>query len=312
MLVGLRGLAQAVGEVEQSAILLVPSGGNGPVEHLRRLLDKGLVPGALGVLQQEPDALDVVSGVDGAALGVVQPGSPVHVHVFQGALQLRLYVVLENVVYALLGPLFVEGLPLRVRPQQHAGDVQDNHGGAEGPARPGLRDGLGAHAHGVRHALAQVPVQVIALPGPFQPGLVPRYAVVLGVGDGAEGLGKVVAPLAEGLALCGDGKIHPVAALVVEAVLLHKVQAAFRRVQPLLLHTVVMAQESENPAAAALHPHAFVGGVDTALPVQAGVHSTMLLVHSMLQPEVGGAFQLGPDPGPGFLQFLPIHHIPLF
>ena len=56
-----------------------------------------------------------------------------------------------------------QGFRVRVRPQQHAGDVQDNHGRAEGPAGPGLRDGFGAHAHRVGLALAQVPVQVVAL-----------------------------------------------------------------------------------------------------------------------------------------------------
>ena len=34
--------------------------------------------------------------------------------------------------------------------------------------------------------------------------------------------------------------------------------------------------------------------------------------HAVLQPEGGGALQLFPDPGPGFLQFLPVHSIPLF
>ena len=253
------------------------------------------------MLQQEPHALDVVAGVDGAALGVPEPGRAVHVHVLQGAFQLRLHVVLENVVHAPLGPLLIEGLPLGVRPQQHAGDVQNNHGGAEGPAPPGLRDGLGPHAHGVRFSLAQVPVEVIALPGPLQAGLVPRHAVILGVGDGAERLGEVVAPLAQRLSLRRDGEVHPVPRPVVEAVGLHEVQAAFGGVQPLLPDSVIAAQKGKDPAAAALHPDALVGGVDFALPVQAGVHAAVLFIHAVLQPEIGGALQFRLCPSLGFL-----------
>mgnify|MGYP002508174424 CR=1 FL=1 len=46
---------------------------NGPVEHLGRPLHQLLVPGPPGVLQQEPDALDVVARVHRAALGVEEP-----------------------------------------------------------------------------------------------------------------------------------------------------------------------------------------------------------------------------------------------
>ena len=259
------------------------------------------------MLQQEPHALNVVSGVHRAALSVVQPGRAVHVHVLQRAFQLRLYVVLENVVHALLRPLLIERFALRVGAQHHAGDVQDNHGRAEGPAAAGLRDGLGAHAHRVGLALAQVPVEVVAFPRPLQTRFLPGHAVVFRVGDGAERLGEVVPPLAQRLALCGDGEVHPVPGLMVEAVGFHEIQAAPAGLQPLLLHTVGMTQECVNPAAAALHPYALVRGIDFALPVQAGVDPAVLLVHAVGQPEAGRTLQLFPHPGLGVHQFLSVH-----
>ncbi len=233
VLIGLRRLAQGVDEVEQSAVLLVPAGLNGPIEHLGRPLHQLLVPGPLGVLQQEPDALNVVARVHRAALGVEEPGLPVLSHVLQHAFELRLHVVAEDVLHALPRPLLIERLALGVRAQQDACDVENNHGDAEGTARAGLGDGLGAHGHRVRLALAQIPVEVIALPRPLQPLLLPCYPVVLRVGRGAEGLGEVVAPLAQGPALRRDGEVHPVSGGVVEAVGLHEVQAAAAGLQPL-------------------------------------------------------------------------------
>ena len=167
--------------------------------------------------------------VDGASLGVVQPGRAVHVHILQHAPQLGLHVVLENLVHTLLGPLLIEVLPLGVHPEHHPGDVEDNHGPAEGAALPGLRDGLGAQAGGVGHAVIQLPVQVIGPSRPLQPDGLAGDAVVLRVGQGVKRLGEAVAPLAQGLAVPGDGEVHPIACGAVDAVFLHKVQAASGR-----------------------------------------------------------------------------------
>ena len=309
VLIGLRGLAQAVDEVEQAAVFLIPAGVDGPVEHLGGLGNQLLVAGALGVLQQEPDALDVVAGVDGAALGVVEPGGAVHVHVFQGTLELRLNMVLEDVVHTLLGPLLIEGPAVRVGAQHNAGDVEEDHRRAEGPAAACLRDGLRPHAHGVLHALAEVPVEVVALPCPLQPDRIAGDAVVLRVGDGAECLGEVVASLAQRLALGGDGKVHSVAAGAVKAVGLHEVQAAPAGLQPLRSLAVLAAQEGEHPTAASLHPHALVGGVDLPLPVQAGIHAAVDRIHTVFQPEVRRAGELLPRPRLGGGQFLSIHRV---
>ena len=307
VLVGLGGLLQAVGEVQQSAVLIVPAGFDGPVENFGGLLHQFLVAGALGVLQQEPHALDIVAGIDGTALGVVEAGGAVHVHVLQHALQFGMDVVFENLVHTGLGTLLIQGLPLAVHPQQHAGDVQDDHGDAEGPAGAGLGNGLGAHTHGVGHTVGQIPVQVIGPACALQIFLLAGDAVILGVGQGVEGLGEVVAALAEGLAVLGDGEVHPAAGLPVDAVFLHKVQAALTGRQPFLLHTIGVAEEREDPAAAALHPHALVGGVDLTLAVQAGIHAAVFPVNAVFQPEVGADVQFVLHPVPIGLQLYFVH-----
>ena len=308
VLVGLGGLFQAVGKVEQSAVLVVPAGLDGPVEDLGGLFHQFLVPGALGVLQQEPHALDVVSGVDRAALGVVETGRAVLSHVLQNALEVGLDVVLEDLVHALGGPLLIERLALRVYPQQHAGDIEDDHGDAEGTARAGLGDGLGAQSGGVGHAVGQIPVQVVGAAGPVQMLPLAGHAVVLAVGHGVEGLREIIPALTQGAAVLRDGEIHAAAGIMVDAVLLQKVQAALGGLQPLRTAAVHVAEIGEDPAAAALHPNAFIRGVDLALAVQAGVYTAVLVIHSVFQPEFRADLQLLLHPVPVGLQSCCVLH----
>ena len=216
-------------------------------------------------------------------------------------------MVLEHFVHALLGPLLIELFPLRIHPEHHPGDIEDNHGPAEGAALPGLRDGLGPQPRGICHAVAQIPVEVIGPPGPLQPDGLAGDAVVFRVGQGVERLGEVIAPLAQGPAVPGDGEVHPPSRGAVDAVLLHEVQAAPAGLQPLLLHAIGVAQKGENPAAPPLHPHALVGGVDLPRSVQAGVNPAVLPVHAVLQPEGGAAVQLIPHPLAGLFHFYPVH-----
>jgi len=207
-------------------------------------------------------------------------------------------VILEDLIHTLGGPVLVQRLPLRVRPQQHAGDVEDDHGCAEGAAGAGLGDGLGAHAYGIGHAVGQIPVQVIGPAGALQVFPLPGDAVVLGVGQGVERLGEIVAALAQRLAVLGGGGGHPAARNVVDAVVLQEIDAALGRRQPLGAAAIYMAQIGEDPAAAALHPHTLIGGVDLTLSVQAGVHAAVLPVNAVFQPEIRAGLQFALHPIP--------------
>ena len=195
-------------------------------------------------------------------------------------------MVLEDIVHAALGALLVQCLILGVNPQHDGGHVQIDHGQAKRAAAAGLGNGLGTQAGGVLGAVPQIPINIVGLLGPLQAFLVAGNAVVLGVGNGIEGLRVVIAALTQGLAVCGDGEVHSAVGLGVDAVFLHEVQAALGSLQPLLLHAVHMAQVCKDPAAAALHPYALIGGVDPAIAVQAGVHAAVLLVHAVSQPEI--------------------------
>ena len=101
-------------------------------------------------------------------------------------------MVLEDVVHAFLGPLLIEGLALRVGAHHHAGFDWAIEAGWD-KEYGGLlyfTDCLGKPPEAYEHdmklwwvgfALAQAPVQVVALAGPLQPGLVPGGGVVLRV-----------------------------------------------------------------------------------------------------------------------------------
>ena len=219
-------------------------------------------------------------------------------------------VVFENLIHAGLGLLLVERLALGVHPHHHGQHVQEDHGQAEAAAGAGLGDGLGAQAGGVGGAVPQIPVDSAGLAGALQAFPFTGDAVVFGVGQGIEGLGVEIAALAQGLAVFGDGEVHSVPGLAVDAVLLHEVQAALAGVQPFLLHAVHVAQVGEDPAAAALHPHALVGGVDLAGAVQAGVDAAVDGIHAVFQPEIDAGFQLLFGPGLGLTQLFFVHIAP--
>src|SRR5699024_1806018 len=142
--------------------------------------------GTVGVLHEEPGALDVVAGVDDAALGDHAAEFAVGAHVLQGAAQLRLEGVLKNILHALGGSFIINSLLLLilVHTAQDGGDVQIDHGVGQAAAAAGLGNGLGAQARGVlNQALVQLPDQIIGGSCPLQAGLVAGDAVIFGVGN---------------------------------------------------------------------------------------------------------------------------------
>ena len=309
MLVGLRGEAHAVHEVQHAAVLLVPAPLDGHIENFHSLGPQVRVIAAVGLLQQEPGALDVMTGVDEAAGGDIGHELAVGTHGLQGAFQLRLVVILQNGVDAGLGALVVQLRTLRIAPAHDGGDVQIDHGVAQGAARAGLRDGLGTHAGGVLdQAVVELPDQVVGPAGPLQARLVAGEGVIFGVGLGVKVLGEAVPALAQGLAVGGDGEVHPVAGLPVDAVGLHEVQAALAGPEPVLPHAVHVAQVGVDPSAAALHPYAFIRREPHAGPVQAGVNAAVFRVHAVLEPKAGAALQLLLNPCADIPQLLHILH----
>ena len=165
MLVGLGRSAQAVDEVQQSAVFLVPAGVDGTVEDGLRLLHQVHVSGTFGVLKQEPDTFDIVARIDDPALGHIQTRFPFRADVLQDAAQVVLHMIAENVLHAGGRPFFVQRLLLRVDPHQHGSHIQIDHRDAEGSAAAGLRNRLRAEAGGIRHAVVEVPVEIIGSAG---------------------------------------------------------------------------------------------------------------------------------------------------
>ena len=119
VLIGLRRESHAVHEVEQAAVLLVPAPLDGHIKDLHGLRPQLRVVLVLGLLHQEPAALDVVARIDEAAGGDVGPELAVHAHGLQGALQLRLVVIAEDGLHALLGPGVIDLPVLRVAAAHH-------------------------------------------------------------------------------------------------------------------------------------------------------------------------------------------------
>ena len=68
-----------------------------------------------------------------------------------------------------------------------------------------------------------------------------------------------------------------------------------------------MAEVGEHPAAATLHPHTLVGGIDLAGTIKAGIYTAVDGIHTVFQPKIGDGVQLTADPGPLGRKSLMIH-----
>ena len=274
-----------------------------PVKNLLGLRNKLLIAGALCMLQQEPDALDIMAGIDNAAVGKLRAGFAIGANIFQNALEFGVIAVAEDFIHTLLCPLLVKGLSFRIGTHHDACDIQIYHRQTKGTAGARLRNGLGAEAGGIGCTVPEIPVDLVGTLCPFQAFLLSRHTVILRIGHRIKGLGIVIAALAKRLSVCSDGEIHSALRIRIDAVFFHKVQAGFGCLQPLVPFAVDGAKISKNPAASSLHPHAFVGGIDLAFPVETGVDAAVLFVHAVLQPEMDAGVQLLANPRTGGKQF---------
>ena len=216
-------------------------------------------------------------------------------------------VVAEYLVYAGGGAFGVERRIFRIDALHHGGDVEVYHRDAEGAPRARCGRGLRPETGRVGHAVVEIPVEVIRAPSALEMLPLTGHAVVFRVRHGVKRLGKAVPALAERRALGGDGEVHPVPGRAVYAVRLHKVETALRCAQPFLARAVYMAEIREDPAAAPLHPHAFICGIYFALAIETGVYAAIDRVHAVFEPEINTVFQLGLYPASRVFQFLLIH-----
>ena len=120
VLIGLRRLAQAIHEIEQPAVLLIPAGVDGIQEETLRLFMQGGVAQPVGFFHQKPGAFDVVPRIHHPAGGDIAHEFPVWADGFQRAAQVLLAVIGENIMHALRGTLVVQRLTLRIGPAQDA------------------------------------------------------------------------------------------------------------------------------------------------------------------------------------------------
>ncbi len=161
-----------------------------------------------------------------------------------------------------------------------------------------------AKTRGVLCTVPEIPVHVVSAASALQIFLFTRKTVILGVCHAVKGLGEEIAALTQRLAVGSDREVHTVSRLAVDAIFFHKIKAALGCLHPFGTLAVQGTKTGEGPRAASLHPHAFVGGVDLARAVKAGVDAAVLAVNAVLQPKAYAALQLRSDPRARLAHFL--------
>ncbi len=140
--------------------------------------------------------------------------------------------------------------------------------------------------------IVQIVYELIGTSCALKVNALPTDPIVLGIGDTVEALGEVVSSLAKRRSFGCHCEIEPAAGIMVDAVILKEVQAAFRRFHPFGTYTIETAKIRERPSASSLHPYAFVGGIDITLPIEAGVYTAIHAIDAVFQPKCHTGFQL--------------------
>ena len=164
-----------------------------------------------------------------------------------------------------------------------------------------------AETGGISHAVIQLAIQIIGTAGAQKMLFFACNTVVFGVGNAIKGLGVTVAALTQRCAVGFYGEIEPAVCIVIYAMFFQKIDAAFGKAQPVLPNAIDVAQVGVGPAAAALHPDAFVCGINLTCPVQAGVDTAVFGIKAVFQPEIRYAGQLITYPLACIDKFFTVH-----
>ena len=271
------GLAQAVHEVEDALVLLVPAVFHLGKRYLHRLVDKLGAVKPLPEVHQEPCRLDGMTGVHLATVEAVHQFAVLAQSLYYQA-ELRLIEHVHHLVDAVLDGLLQEGgVNERLYLQSH---VAEYHRQVEGLQSPRSRRCLVPAALGIVHPRQHYLECLAGYVGIF---LTARRYAELAVGNGGKGVGEDVVRLHQRMALTVDGEVPVVVAVV--TVFLQELGPLHGAVQPFLplLHRVV--ELGKHPHLPALQPDKFIGIIHAAVAVQAGEVAPHLVVLRVVKPE---------------------------
>lgn len=273
----LQGAAQTVHEVEDAAILLVPTVLHLAQGNVNGFLDKVFPAQTLPQIHNEPHGLDGVTGILQTAFVAVHQFAVLR-HAFHNHIQFRAVEHIQYLMQADVDGLAQEsGVEQVFNLQSH---VAEYHRQVERLQRTRSGCGLAPPALGIV-ALLQHNVECpLGNIGIFR---VSRGLIQLTESNHGKRVGKDVIGFDERLAVARQREI-PVEVAVVP-VLLQELRALYGGLKPLaaLFHLVV--QRGEHPHFAPLQPDELIGVVDLTVALDAREIASILTVYASLHPE---------------------------
>lgn len=280
----LAGTSAYVGEVNETAEIVIPAPFKGYVEDLKRVCKKLLVAGVNSLIHKEPAVFHGVTGVDGPACGIVNEFA-VGTHGFEYASKLGLVVDINDNVRHFLSNLGVIFGLFGVGTTESLCAGYKNHRVGNSAFLSGGSVALGSDLEGIGAAVAENGKHHFeAFFSLSQSFLVAGHNRIFSHRKNVEAFGEEVTALSERKAFLGESEVHsPVG---VCDVLVDEVFTKLCRFFPFVLYAVKVAKTREGPKTSALEPTGLVGVVSFTFSVDAGDVTTVFLVEEIaVHPE---------------------------
>ena len=267
----------AILEVVDTAILLVPSPVPRPVKDLQAHLRELRIPAAmLRLVQDKPSGLDGMAGIDGATCHRVDKLT-VRPHRLQDRLVFRVNEILAQLRDRLVDLSRQDRIVNRL--PDAGGRVDQDHAEGVSLRHQSLSELRLRRARGI--LVAQDHLE--QLDRLLRIALVAGSQRVMRHSDRREGLREEITTFPDGNAIRRDLEKHTT--ILVKAILLYEVNAAFAGLQPRLVPLDVVVCVGQHERKPALEPNRFGCIHQITRPVQTGKITTVLLVQAILHPE---------------------------
>ena len=283
--VSLDGFAFEIFKIKYAAVVVVPAEVDRVIENLFGELEQFLVVGAYCLVHQKPAKLYRMTGIDDPRGGGFAVIFALQSNRFQHE---RGVFITESVdvLYEFFGFCRISSDVVRYGFHQDRGNVQQYHRNGERFCVARARYRLGRYLVWIRRRVAvHFHDEIVIIFGALSVRRVAGRFIVFGTRNDIEALREHIPSFSERSAVARNLEKH--SAVRIDTVRRGKIDGAFSHFQPFAVVVLGkrVVQTREHISAPALHPDAFIGGIDVPLPVQTAYQPAVLGVGSVIEPE---------------------------